>query len=361
MENKKIKIEQLISKNQFKAAISQMEKLVKDEEDRKDLMVVKARYNRTKKKQETNSEQADYLDIVFTQIAASLLDILNRIEGDAISEKTEKEILISSQNESNRLRKENEALKKLVSKNLGILEGKRLFQYKGLYPINLEPETDRPSLNKELFNKAIDYFLREDVYDRLAASDIVYLRKDNLNHQEDILAEDYVEKYAELVDKYDLTEFIRNFKQENHKVLSNYIRIIDEFGQTLQNCGIEILLHNVRNPLRSVVAAQNTANISTRKLYDPSTRFVVEYVKYQGKHLIKAFEGEGKISYEKKFKNGKIVKATTTPVFDSQYGLIGIICINIDVKAVKDSNFEDFINAFCHILTTDEKVLRNIQ
>jgi len=96
-----------------------------------------------------------------------------------------------------------------------------------------------------------------------------------------------------------------------------------------------MLLHNVRNPLRSIIAARNSERISGRKLFDPSTRFVVQYVKNQGRELIRAMQGGGKVSYLKQFHRTKQVKATTTPLYHKQYGLIGILCLNIDIDAVR--------------------------
>lgn len=201
------------------------------------------------------------------------------------------------------------------------------------------------------------------MHDRLAASDIVYLRKDNLDNEFDILGNDpeHIRLYNSLVEKYDLRDFIANFKRENEIVLGNYIRLINEIGDTFQGIHMEILLHNVRNPLKSVIAAKNTASISGRKINDPSTKFVVEYVKHQGKHLIKAFEGDGKIGYIKEFKNGRKVKATTTPVFHHRYGLVGIVCINIDIEKIstlsdreKSAFFDRYMELYTH---SDETAL----
>jgi predicted transcriptional regulator YheO len=50
------------------------------------------------------------------------------------------------------------------------------------------------------------------------------------------------------------------------------------------------------------------------------------------------------------FSRTKKVKATTTPIYDDRYGLVGIHCINIDVEAIerldskaRDEFFENYV------------------
>jgi hypothetical protein len=52
-----------------------------------------------------------------------------------------------------------------------IVKGLRLFQHEGYYPIDIEEGTNNPSLNAEIFSKAVNYFLYEK-YDRLAVTDL---------------------------------------------------------------------------------------------------------------------------------------------------------------------------------------------
>jgi predicted transcriptional regulator YheO len=213
------------------------------------------------------------------------------------------------------------------------IEGKRLFQHRGYYPINIAPKTNIPSLNHKIFVKAIKYFLNEK-YDRLAAMDLVYLREDNLKDKYDVLKDEDLSLYEKLVKKYDLIEFIEKFEEEDAELFRNFVRIINDIGDTLKDVYLEILLHNVRNPIRSIIACRNSESISGRKLFDPSTRFVVQYVKNQGRRLIRAMNSGSKVSYPKQFHKTKQVKATTTPLYSDKYGLIGILCVNIDIDSV---------------------------
>jgi len=68
------------------------------------------------------------------------------------------------------------------SPRLKRIQGRRLFQYPGYYPIDLEPGTNRPLANRDTYAKAVEYLLDPSRFDRLAAMDLVYLRADNLLH-----------------------------------------------------------------------------------------------------------------------------------------------------------------------------------
>lgn len=227
------------------------------------------------------------------------------------------------------------------------IKGNRLFQHTGYYPIDIEPVTNNPRLNSETYVKAMIYLL-ESVDDRLAAMDLVYLREDNRQAFGDVLPREYHPTYDRLLKKYDLQEFRKNVTSETDRLFRNAERIINDLGATLRGIRCEFVLHDVRNPLRSIVALANTREVSSRRLHDPSTRFVVNYLKHQGRHLIELEQGSH-VAYKKWFLKTKQVKATTTPLFDERYGLIGLLCVNIDIdviNAMTDSEKEDFFEAY---------------
>ena len=234
-------------------------------------------------------------------------------------------------NESASLAHRKPAMKSDINK--ARIEGKRLFEHRGYYPIDIAPKTNIPSLNHKIFLKAIKYFLNEK-YDRLAAMDLVYLREDNIKDKYDVLNDKDLSLYEKLVQKYDLIEFIEKFEEEDAELFRNFVRIVNDIGDTLKDVYMEILLHNVRNPIRSIIACRNSESISERKLFDPSTRFVVQYVTNQGRRLIRAMQSGSKVNYLKKFHKTTYVKATTTPLHSDKYGLIGILCVNIDIDSV---------------------------
>jgi predicted transcriptional regulator YheO len=232
------------------------------------------------------------------------------------------------------------------------IPGRRLFEYEGFYPIDIAPGTNAPSLNSKIFLKALRYFLRER-NDRLAAMDLVFLREDNKRHTVDVLPPDQSALYDKLISKYHLRRFSENFSQDTDRLFRNVIRIVNDLGDTLAGLHCEILLHDVRNPLHSVIAARNSEIVSGRRLGAHSTRFVVQYLKNQGKHLLEDMASGSKVAYPKQFTKDKQVKATTTPVYDDQYGLVGLLCFNIDIDAVKALTpieqrefFENYVRTF---------------
>ena len=92
---------------------------------------------------------------------------------------------------------------------------------------------------------------------------------------------------------------------------------------------MEIVLHDVRNPLHSIVCLQNP--ISGRRIGDPITNFGLNLIKEYSRHGIV----ESHISYELKLRDGRKVKSTTIPVFHKSYELIAFICINIEVSTIR--------------------------
>jgi predicted transcriptional regulator YheO len=238
------------------------------------------------------------------------------------------------QNTIEELRHQVNKLQKELSEVREEIPGKRLYQHRGYYPIDIEQSSNIPKLNREKFLAAINYFLYDE-YDRLAVTDLVYLREDNIDAFGDILKNEDFPQYLQLIEKYELELFVRNLDSENKYLFSNLKKIIHDIGDTLKDCCIEILLHNIRNPIRSIVALRNTEEISKRKKYDPSTRFVVQFVKDQGRKFNQGINEGSKISYPKQFNKTKQVKATTIPIQHPRYGLIAILCINIDKERIE--------------------------
>src|SRR6185312_12941917 len=213
--------------------------------------------------------------------------------------------------------------------------GKRLFEYKGYYPIDLINGRN-PIFSKNIFFKAIKYF--SEHRDDMAATDLVYLWEANRGHIEDSFTEAETDQYNDFITHYNIRHFLNEFESEHKRIFSNYIRLVNDIGATLEGVFFEILLHDVRNPIRSIVACRNTEDLSKRKVGDPSTRFVVQYVKEQGRRLLESIEGGDKVAYRKQFELEKFVKATTIPIWDGKYGLVGMFCINIFATQIEQLN-----------------------
>ena len=120
---------------------------------------------------------------------------------------------------------------------------------------------------------------------------------------------------------------------EDNKVLLLTLKdIVHGVGQTLRGTPIEIVLHDTRNPLKSVIAIENP--VTGRKLYDKNTNFGIELIKKYAKNEIK---NGNIVSYPITLDDGRVIKATTIPIYDNGE-LIAFICINIDTSRISLKN-----------------------
>jgi predicted transcriptional regulator YheO len=145
---------------------------------------------------------------------------------------------------------------------------------------------------------------------------------------------------------YDYSEFER-LNEYRNDLFRVYRDIVNGIGQTFSGTGIEIVLHDVRNPLRSIVAIQNP--ISGRRLDDPTTNFGLELIK---DYSIIPYPGRSYVNYELTLSDGRRIKATTIPLYNKRHGLIGFICMNIDISrlSTKDSVYlHSFLSRFTAI------------
>ncbi|MES1181578.1 MAG: PAS domain-containing protein, partial [Flavobacterium sp.] len=126
-------------------------------------------------------------------------------------------------------------------------------------------------------------------------------------------------------------------------------------GQTFKHMGIEILLHNLMNPSRSVVEIEN-GEVTGRKAGIGTTMLVLDLKKRKTRN-------EDKLNYELNIGARKF-KCTTIPIFRNDYGLIGAVCINIDVNYITDEVMksktqpEEFFKNYCKTdMVLEENIL----
>jgi Predicted nucleotide-binding protein containing TIR-like domain/YheO-like PAS domain len=215
------------------------------------------------------------------------------------------------------------------------IEGKRLFQYPDLYPIYYDKKANKPEVDQKKFVKCIEHLLHDRNYDKLAAFDLAYLREDNVIFRTDLCPPNHKKKYDELVAKYNLNEPIAMIEADKKSFFNNYIQIVHDLGKLFRGINAEIILHNIMNPLRSMIAVANTDEVSRRSASGPITEFAVNFILHQGLRTERPKEGGSYCSYHK-ILDGKIdVKAATIPIYHNRFGLIGILCINISIGAIK--------------------------
>lgn len=193
------------------------------------------------------------------------------------------------------------------------------------YPV-VVAETGRPEIDIDRLRRALHHLVRHD--DDRAVADLIYLvRQNNLSLR---LSPAELDQLSTLVERHDSRGGV-DAEAERSELMANFARIVDGVGLTLSGTPFEIVLHDVRNPMRTVVAIQNP--ITGRRVGDPLTNFGVRLIR----HYADADADVGPrnyVSYPLRLLDGTPVKSTTIPLFHPRLGLVGFICININVGAL---------------------------
>jgi predicted transcriptional regulator YheO len=219
---------------------------------------------------------------------------------------------------------------------LKVLPGSPLAAYDNFYPIGSD-ESGALTLDKEKFAGAVEYF-SENPSPR-AIADLIYLG--NSNHVMLLLDADTKKKYQKLASGQDY-EALNDVEKQKDAFFQSYKDIVNGIGQTFAGTPTEIVLHDTRNPLRSIVAVQNP--ISGRRVGDTNTNFGVQLIKNYS-NSDPQVQGASFVSYQLTLKDGRKVKSSTIPIFHNAYGLIGFICINIDISKM-DKRSPDAVDHF---------------
>ena len=223
------------------------------------------------------------------------------------------------------------------------LRGKNIEEY-DFYPFNINRD-DVPEFSIKDFRLGIHYFLKNINF--TAARQLIFIGEQNnvraqLEHTE-------LKEYEKLFAKYDG----KKITDDSNDYLENYQRIVRLIGRTFQDMGIEILLHNLMNPSRSIECLENTC--TGRHLHDGTTSLVIDLKR---RRLL----NEDKLNYELNIGARKF-KCTTIPIIRKEYGIVGAVCINIDVNYITDyvlksqEHLESFFHNYCK---TDMKLEENI-
>ena len=174
--------------------------------------------------------------------------------------------------------------------------------------------------------------------DAKAVADLLYLeRKENVTLQ---LGEADRGSFQVLVRDIRVPDFAR---QEAHRdrLFEVFKQIVNGLGQSFAGTPIEIVLHDVRNPMQSIQALQNP--ISGRRLYQPTTNFGLELIKWYATH---PQSGSNFISYDLVQADGTALKSTTIPLYDQDYGLLGFVCMNIRLSDISETRLDEKTKQF---------------
>jgi len=196
------------------------------------------------------------------------------------------------------------------------------------------------------FRLAVHHFLRSR--DARAARQLIFIGEQNnvrdlLDRQDKQLYEKLFSKYGGAEITTDTTEYLENYR--------NIVRLL---GRTFPHIGIEIVLHDLANPSRSVVWVEG-AEVTGRSLHMGTTTLLVDLKKRRALN-------EDKLNYELTL-GARRFKCTTIPIVRKEFGVVGAVCMNIDINYIRDEvlqSAESVAAFFRHYCQTDMQLSENI-
>src|SRR5438046_8721183 len=226
--------------------------------------------------------------------------------------------------------------------------GKNLEEY-DFYPFTVTRENFGEFSMKD-FRLRMHYFLKNEYY--TAARQLIFIGEQNNVRGQLEPAEHRV--YAQLFEKYDGRKVV----DDTNEYLENYVRLVRLIGKSFPSTGIEILLHNLADPAHSLIVLEN--NVTGRHLRDGTTNLLIDLKRRQ-------LLNEDKLNYELNIGARKF-KCTTIPITRKDFGIVGAICINVDVNYLTEEvmnskeRIETFFQNLCRKeMKLDEKILRNVE
>lgn len=221
--------------------------------------------------------------------------------------------------------------------------GKNLEEYE-FYPFGLD---ERKSLyfDPSKFNRAVSHFLKHR--DSVAARQLILVGEQNdVNNR---LGREELARYRKLYSKYGGD----GIRDDTAKFLANFKRIVRLIGDSFPDVGMEILLHDLTNPSTALCLIKN--NVTGRNIEAPATNLVLDL-------KMRREQNQDKLNYELNIGARKF-KCTTIPIYRENYGLVGAICINVDINYLNDdvrANSERLDAFFRSICKTDMVLDENI-
>jgi predicted transcriptional regulator YheO len=197
------------------------------------------------------------------------------------------------------------------------LRGKALHEY-DFYPYVSTPERFAEFSLKD-FRLGVHHLLRNT--DLRAARQLIFIGEQN-NVRQQLSAEDlraYERLFARCHGK-SVTDDSREF-------LENYRSIARLLGRTFPHMGIEVLVHDLSNPSRSITCIEG-GEVTGRVLEMGTTTLLVDLMR-------RVNQNQDKLNYELNIGSRRF-KCTTIPILRRDYGVVGAICINIDVNYISD-------------------------
>jgi predicted transcriptional regulator YheO len=226
-----------------------------------------------------------------------------------------------------------------------IAKGRGLDEY-DFYPYESTRENFAEFSLKD-FRLGVHYFLRNA--DARAARQLIFIGEQN-----DVRGQlDAAERaaYERLYSKYDG----KSIADDTHEFLENYRNLVRLIGRTFRNMGVEVLLHDLSNPSRSVAAIEG-GETTGRSLGMGTTTLLIDLKRRRALN-------QDKLNYELNI-GARRFKCTTIPIVRKDYGVVGAVCINIDINYVRDDvlssaeRMQDFLAHYCQVdMQLEENIL----
>jgi class 3 adenylate cyclase len=200
--------------------------------------------------------------------------------------------------------------------------------------------------SQSLFNEAVRYLIKNK--NPFASKQLIIIGEQNIVR--DILATRDLNNYLVIYNKYDGQKLL----SENEQFMENYKRIVTLIGRSFNGTGIEILLHNLVNPTKSVIAIEN-GEVTGRKIENGTTNLLLDL-------KTRKQQNQDKLNYQLQI-GSRLFKCTTIPIFRKDYGLVGAICINVDVNFIRNEvmSKKEKLEAFIeNIVKTNFQLNENI-
>jgi hypothetical protein len=222
--------------------------------------------------------------------------------------------------------------------------GHALTEY-DFYPYAATPENFAEFSVKD-FRLGMHHFLRNT--DPRAARQLIFIGEQN--NVKDQLSGADLRAYERLRAKYHAA----GVTDDTREFLENYRNIARLFGRTFPNMGIEVLVHDLSNPSHSITTIES-GEVTGRVVGMGTTTLLVDLMR-------RVNLGQDKLNYELTI-GARRFKCTTIPIVRREFGVVGAICINIDINFIRDEvlpspeRIAEFFRNYCRL---DMKLNENI-
>jgi YheO-like PAS domain len=223
--------------------------------------------------------------------------------------------------------------------------GRNLEQY-DFYPFVVDKD-GFPQFSLPLFERGVEHLLHRT--NPTAATQLIVIGEQNSVRYE--LEPGPLAQYEKLYARYDGQGLLR----DSSEYLENYRRIVRLIGGTFRSMGIEVLLHDLVNPARSITCIAG-GEVTGRSEGMGTTKLVMDLKR-------RRMLNQDKLNYRLDI-GARRFKCTTIPIVREPHGIVGAVCINIDTNYIRDhvlsrpAETEEFFRSYCSTdMVLDENIL----